>query len=63
MMLLNRRSPWPRARKKKPGEKERTSVWSEPNYEIEEIAKSHGQTVFKVEGMPRFYTRNEQLKL
>ena len=50
-------------RKKKVGEKERTSVWSEPNYEIAEITKSHGQTVFKVEGMPRYYSRHEILKV
>ena len=50
-------------RKKEPGEKERTSVWSKTNWAIKEITKSHGQTVFKVEGMTRFYTRHENLKL
>ena len=50
-------------RKKEPGEKERTSNWSTNTYEVETIAKSHGQTYFKVEGMAREYSRHELLKV
>jgi hypothetical protein len=50
-------------RKKEPGEKERTSNWSDKTYEIETISKSHGQTYFKVEGMTREYSRHELLKV
>jgi hypothetical protein len=50
-------------RKKEPGEKERTSNWSNNTYEVETIAKSHGQTYFKVEGMSREYSRHEILKV
>jgi hypothetical protein len=50
-------------RKKEPGEKERTSNWSSNTYEVETIAKSHGQTYFKVEGVAREYSRHELLKV
>ena len=50
-------------RKKEPGEKERTSDWSDNTYEVETISKSHGQTYFKVEGLTREYSRHELLKV
>ena len=50
-------------RKKKINEKERTSYWSENNYVVENISKSHGQYYFKIVGLPRQYLRNELLKI
>ena len=50
-------------RKKEPGEKERTSNWSDNTYEVETISKSLGQTYFKVEGLSKEYSRHELLKV
>ena len=50
-------------RKKRTGEKERTSNWSENIYEVEKISQSLGQTFFKLNGIDRQYTRNELLKI
>ena len=49
-------------RKKKPGEKERHTIWSENSYEIEKITKSLGINHFKLNGIDRLYLRNELLK-
>ena len=49
-------------RKKKKGEKERTSTWSENSYEIEAINTTHGQNYFKLVGLTKEYLRNELLK-
>ena len=48
-------------RKKKIGEKERTSVWSDVSYEIEDVFESHGQTFYKVSG--KDHSRHELLKV
>jgi hypothetical protein len=50
-------------RKKKLGEKERNSTWSENSYEIEKITKSLKITYFKLIGLERLYLRNELLKV
>ena len=50
-------------RKKKPGEKERHTIWSENSYEIEKITKSLNITYFKLIGLERLYLRNELLKV
>ena len=50
-------------RKKKLGEKERTSTWSENSYELEGISKSHDQHFFKLNGLSRQYMRHELLKV
>ena len=50
-------------RKKKTGEKERTSHFNDEVYEVEKISESLGQTFFKLKGMSRQYTRNELLKV
>ena len=50
-------------RKKKLGEKERNSTWSENSYEIEKITKSLNITYFKLIGLERLYLRNELLKV
>ena len=49
-------------RKKKVGEKERSSVWSETPYEVEDVFESHGQTFYKVSN-GKDYTRHELLKV
>ena len=49
-------------RKKMLGEKERTSVWSDTSYEIEDIFESKGQTFYKVSN-GRDYARHELLKV
>ena len=46
-------------RKKKKGEKERHSVWSDNLYEVEAITKSLNITVFKLKSLDRLYLRNE----
>ena len=49
-------------RKKGIAEKERTSVWSENSFEVEDIFESKGQTFYKVSnGMD--HTRHELLKV
>jgi hypothetical protein len=50
-------------RKKKTGEKERTSHFNDEVYEVEKISESLGQTFFKVKGINRPDTRNELLKI
>jgi hypothetical protein len=50
-------------RKKKTGEKERTSTWSENTYEVEKIIQSLGQTCFIVNGLEKHYMRSELLKI
>ena len=50
-------------RKKDKGEKERTAVWSEEHYVVENISKEHGQTYYKLTGLKRTYLRNEILKI
>ncbi len=50
-------------RKKKMGEKERTSNWSIQVYTVVSINEEHGQNYYRVEGMDRDYTRAEVLKV
>ena len=50
-------------RKKRTGEKERTSHFSDETYEVEKISQSLGQTFFKLKNNERQYTRNELLKI
>ena len=50
-------------RKKKAGEKERTSVWSDEIHEVVSIGTSHNQTYFKLKDLPKEYLRNELLKV
>ena len=49
-------------RKKKVGEKERTSVWSDVSYEVEDVFESHGQTFYKVSN-GKDHSRHELLKV
>ena len=50
-------------RKKRTGEKERTSHWSDNSYEIERMGKSFGQTYYKLKGLDKQYLRHELMKL
>ncbi|HEY9704320.1 MAG TPA: transposase family protein, partial [Allocoleopsis sp.] len=50
-------------RKKRTGEKERTSKWSDNSYEIEKVGKSLGQTYYKLKGVDRQYLRHELFKV
>ena len=50
-------------RKKKAGEKERTSKWSIEVFKVTAISEEHGQNYHRVEGMDRDYTRAEVLKV
>ena len=50
-------------RKKKVGEKERTSVWSENSYEIEDIHNDKGLIFYKLVGLEKQYLRHELLKV
>ena len=50
-------------RKKKVGEKERTSTWQEEKHEVVAIGTSLGQTFYKLSNLPKQYLRNEILKL
>ena len=50
-------------RKRKKGEKERVSVWSEKIYEVERIVESLGIKFYRVSGMDKEYSRNELLKV
>ena len=50
-------------RKKGNFENERSSVWSDEKYEVVSIGKSHGQTYFKLDSLPKDYLRNEILKV
>ena len=49
-------------RKKGIAEKERTSVWSDNAYEVEDIFESKGQTFYKVSN-GKDHTRHELLKV
>lgn len=51
------------SRKKKPGEKEITSVWSEERYEVIGISDSLGQMYYKLKDVAREYLRNDLLKV
>jgi len=50
-------------RKRKKGEKERVSVWSDKIYEVERIVESLGIKFYRVNGMDKEYSRNELLKV
>ena len=50
-------------RKKEKGEKERTAVWSDEHYIVENISKEHGQNYYKLAGKEKTYLRNEMLKI
>ena len=50
-------------RKKRTGEKERTSHFLDDKYEVEKISRSLGQTYYKLKGIDRQYLRNELLKV
>ena len=50
-------------RKQKKGEKERTAVWSDEHYIVENISKEHGQNYYKLTGLKTTYLRNELLKI
>ena len=43
--------------------KERFSVWSANSYEVENIIESHGQKMYRVQGLPKLYMRHELLKV
>ena len=48
-------------RKKRTGEKERTSNWSNNVYEVDKT--THGHPYFELIGLDRQYLRNELLKV
>ncbi len=50
-------------RKKKPGEKERTSNWSIEVFKVTAINEQHGQDYYTTDGADRDYTRAEVLKV
>lgn len=50
-------------RKKKVGEKERTSVWSDISYEVVGVSESLGQMYYKLQGVSKEYLRHELLKV
>jgi hypothetical protein len=50
-------------RKKEKGEKERTAVWSDEHYIVENISKEHGQNYYTLSGQKTTYLRNEMLKV
>ena len=50
-------------RKKKVGEKERTSNWSIEVFKVTAINEQHGQTYYTTDGAEREYTRAEVLKV
>ena len=50
-------------RKKRTGEKERTSHFSDNTYEVEKIITSLGQTFFILNGLEKHYMRSELLKV
>ena len=49
-------------KKKRTGEKQQVSYWSEDSHEIVSISESHGQKFYKVEGQ-RDLLRHEMLKV
>ena len=50
-------------RKKKAGEKERTSFWSIEVFRVTAISEEHGQDYYTTDGADRSYTRAEVLKV
>ncbi len=50
-------------RKKKVGEKERTSIWSIEVFKVTAISEEHGQDYYTTDGADRSYTRAEVLKV
>ena len=50
-------------RKKKTGEKERTSNWSIEVFKVIAISEQHGQDYYTTDGAEREYTRAEVLKV
>jgi len=50
-------------RKRKTGEKQQVSVWSDNTYEVVGITKSHGQDYYKLSGLDKQYLRFELLKV
>ena len=50
-------------RKKKLGEKERSSNWSENKYVVDSISISNGLTFYKLDGITRQYLRHELMKV
>ena len=50
-------------RKKRTGEKERTSHFLKDIYEVEKVGKSHGQKYYTLKGLDKQYLRHELLKL
>lgn len=50
-------------RKRKTGEKQQVSVWSDNIYEVVGITKSHGQDYYKLNGLEKQYLRFELLKV
>lgn len=50
-------------KKRKTGEKQQVSLWSDNAYEIEEITELHGQNYYKVNGLEKLYLRFELLKI
>ena len=50
-------------RKRKRGEKQQVSVWSDNTYEVVGVTKSHGQDYYKLNGLDKQYLRFELLKI
>ena len=50
-------------RKRKTGEKQQVSLWSDNSYEVIGITKSHGQDYYKLNGLDKQYLRFELLKV
>ena len=50
-------------RKRKTGEKQQVSLWSDNSYEVIGITKSHGQDYYKLNGLDKQYLRFELLKI
>ena len=50
-------------RKRKTGEKQQVSLWSDNLYEVIGITKSHGQDYYKLNGLDKQYLRFELLKV
>ena len=50
-------------RKRKAGEKQQVSLWSDNKYIVEAVTKSHGQDYYKLTGLTKQYLRFELLKI
>ena len=50
-------------RKRKTGEKQQVSLWSDNAYEVSEISELHGQNYYKLNGLDKLYLRFELLKI